>query len=179
MSGHLQKTGKSGIRLVSKSTQIIHMKNFLLLLMVIGVFSCSDQNGFTDADEQTIKEIRRNYINGWLANDSETVLGLFTEDATIVPSGLSPIKGVSEIEKYWFPNDSSITTIHSYEIELLELVGTDSIAYTLERGVLNFSYEKGDFSMSKESTSHATTVYKKNQEGKWKIISRMWTSLNQ
>lgn len=155
------------------------MRNILLIALVLTFASCTSEKVFTDSDEQAINEIRRNYINGWLANDSETVLGLFSEDASITPSGLSPIKGIPEIELYWFPNDSSITTIHSYEIELLELVGSDSMAYSLERGVLNFSYEKGDFSMSKESTSHASTVYKKNQDGNWKIVSRMWTSLNQ
>ena len=116
-------------------------------------------------------------MSGWLAGDSETVLGLFAKDATIIPDGMAPINGLEAIEDYWFPNDSSKTVIHSYEVELIDLRGTDSMAYSLEKGVLNFTYAKGDFSMSRESTSHATTVYRKDQSGSWKIISRTWTQL--
>lgn len=155
------------------------MKKVFLLLILPLLLSCSDDSSFTQLDEEAIQKLRRTYVNGWLANDSETVLSIFEEDAVIVPSGLSPIKNISNIEKYWFPNDSSVNTIHSYEIELMELRGTDSMAFTLEKGILNFSYEKGDFSMTKTSTSHASTVYKKNQNGNWKIISRMWTTLKE
>lgn len=155
------------------------MRNILWVLSAFILVSCSQKNAFTQADTEAINRIRRDYVNGWLANDSETVLGLFENNATIVPSGLSPITGKENIEAYWFPNDSSETIIHSYAVELIELEGTDSMAYSLEKGTLNFTYSKGDFTMSKESISHATSVYKKNKEGNWKIISRMWTSLKQ
>lgn len=148
------------------------------VLLIISIISCSEKKSFEISDEEAINRIRRDYVNGWLANDSETVLGLFTDDALIIPSGLSPIKGKEKIQNYWFPNDSSETVIHSYTVELLDLHGTDSMAYSLERGILNFTYSSADFSMTKESTSHSTTVYKKNNEGNWVIISRMWTSLN-
>lgn len=150
--------------------------------LIIGLFfiaSCSNEQPFNSSDANAIDLIRRDYVNGWLAGDSETVMGLFTEHATITPSGLAPLKGKSAIELYWFPKDSSETIIHSYAVQLIDLQGSDSIAYSLEKGVLNFTYTKGDFTMTKESTSHASTIYKKNKEGNWKIISRMWTSLNQ
>ncbi|MEP1033387.1 nuclear transport factor 2 family protein [Ekhidna sp.] len=155
------------------------MRVVLLILIVGLVASCTVDNSFTQSDTQEINRIRRDYVNGWLANDRETVLGLFTADATIIPSGQYPLTGQEEIEKYWFPNDNSETTIHSYAVELIELQGTDSMAYTIEKGVLNFTYTNGDFTMTKESTSHATSVYRKSKEGSWKIVSRMWTSLNE
>ncbi len=154
------------------------MKNILILLLMLTGMSCTKRESFTSKDIEAIDQIRRDYVNGWLANDSETVLGLFSDDAIIIPSGLSPIKGKDKIEDYWFPNDSSETIIHSYTVELLDLQGTDSMAYSLEIGTLNFTYTQGDFTMTKESTSHASTVYKKNMEGSWVVISRMWTSLN-
>lgn len=152
---------------------------FFVLFLIVASASCSSDRAFTEIDNDSIEKIRRDYVNGWLANDSETVLGLFENKAVIIPSGFEPIKGIEAIENYWFPNDSSETIIHSYSMELLDLNGTDSMAYTLEKGILNFTYSKGDFIMTKESTSHATTTYRKNEEGTWKITSRMWTSLNQ
>lgn len=152
----------------------------ITLLILITLFSCG-QNAdiISEQDKESIDEIRRNYINGWLAGDAETVLNLFEENATIVPSGMAPITGIDQIEAYWFPNDSSITTIHSYEVELIELSGSNGFAYSLEKGTLNFSYEKAEFSMTTTSVSHASTVYRKSENGEWKVISRMWTQLNQ
>lgn len=154
------------------------MKALLPTLLSCLLISCTTDTALTQQDKQAIDQIRNDYVNGWLANDSETVLGLFTEDATIIPSGMSPINGIDGIGNYWFPNDSSTTTIHLYEIELLEIEGSSGMAYTLEKGILNFTYAKGDFSMSKESISHATTVYQKDASGDWKIISRMWSQVN-
>ncbi|MEM7297814.1 MAG: DUF4440 domain-containing protein, partial [Bacteroidota bacterium] len=154
------------------------MKYFIPVFLLF-MIACSENKEFTAQDLEAIHSMRQAYTNGWLANDSETVLSLFTNDATIIPSGLAPITGIESIEQYWFPNDTSETIIHSYGIELLELTGTDSIAYSLEKGELSFTYTKGDFSMSKESTSHATTIFKKQPDGSWKIVSRMWTTLNQ
>lgn len=153
------------------------MKYVLTLLVIAIACSAPTSEKFSQQDRETINKIRMDYVKGWLANDKETVLNLFHEDATIVPSGLPPIQGMNEIEEYWFPNDSSVTTIHSYDITLNTMAGTDSMAYSLEKGVLNFTYEKGDFSMKKISISHATTVYKKQADGSWKIISRMWAQL--
>lgn len=148
-------------------------------ILICTLLACSEPSRFTAQDLEEIHSIRQSYTNGWLANDAETVLGLFTDDATIIPSGLGPITGIESIANYWFPNDSSETIIHSYGIELLELTGTDSMAYSLEKGKLSFTYTKSDFSMTKESASHATTIYKKQPDGNWKIVSRMWTTLKQ
>ncbi|SNS83004.1 Ketosteroid isomerase homolog [Ekhidna lutea] len=152
------------------------MRFFIILLLS---FACATQpeRTFSEQDKSSINQIRENYVSGWLARDSETILGLFSKDATIIPDGMSPINGLKAIEGYWFPNDSSSTTIHSYEVELLDLAGTETMAYSLEKGTLNFTYTKGDFTMTKSSTSHASTIYQKGNDGSWKIISRMWTQL--
>ncbi len=151
------------------------MKKLSAVVILVLFTSCNSTPSESFSQEE-IKKIRNAYVSGWLSGDSKTVLGLFHEDATIVPSGMEPIIGLDAIENYWFPNDSSVTTIHSYKIELIDLDGTDSMAYTLEKGELSFTYTKGDFTMSKTSISHATTVYKL-QNDQWKIISRMWTQL--
>ncbi|WP_420577928.1 YybH family protein [Ekhidna sp.] len=153
------------------------MKYSIVLLVAFIACSPSPSAEFPKEDQEAVNQIRKDYVNGWLVNDSETVLNLFHSNANIIPSGMAPIMGIDEIEEYWFPNDSSVTTIHSYEVELLELQGSGSMAFSLEKGDLNFTYKKGDFVMTKTSTSHATTVYSKQKDGSWKIISRMWTQL--
>ncbi|MEO9484464.1 MAG: nuclear transport factor 2 family protein [Ekhidna sp.] len=142
--------------------------------------SCGDRkSAFSERDLDAVNQIRRDYINGWLAGDSETVLGIFAEDATIIPSGVSPIVGKGEIKKYWFPNNGSETIIHSYEVDLLELHVSDSMAYSLEKGTINFTYTFGEVTMTKETTSYASSIFRKKSEDRWEVISRMWTTKNE
>lgn len=154
------------------------MRPLIFIWIALAACTSVNQNTFDKQDQESINQIRGGYVSGWLAGDSEQVLNLFQTDATIIPSGMAPIKGIDRIEGYWFPKDGSITTIHTYEVELLDLQGTDSMAQSLEKGTLNFTYEKGDFTMTQTSTSHAITVYKKQKDASWKIVSRMWTQLN-
>lgn len=128
-------------------------------------------------DIEQIREISKDYTDGWLANDSEKVLGLYVDSATIIPSGLMPIKGKEAITDFWFPNDSSKTTIHYYDLDILDISGASNMAYTYENGKLSFTYEKGDFRMDREAESFAITIYKKTVSGEWKITKRIWTDM--
>jgi len=129
-------------------------------------------------DIEQIKEINKNYTQGWLENDSKKVLELYTDSATIIPSGLLPIQGKKAITDFWFPNDSSTTVIHYYDLEILDIDGTNNLAYTYEHGNLSFTYEKDDFRLDRKAESYAITIYKKVKSGEWKITKRIWTDMN-
>lgn len=129
-------------------------------------------------DIEQIRGISKDYTNGWLENDSEKVLGLYTDSAIIIPSGLMPIEGKKAISDFWFPNDSSTTVIHYYDLEILEISGTANQAYTYEHGKLSFTYEKDDFRMDRDAESYAITVYEKIAPKEWRISKRIWTDMN-
>ncbi|KAA3635600.1 MAG: nuclear transport factor 2 family protein [Bacteroidetes bacterium] len=157
---------------------------FILLLFLLTISACTkspsqNKEGFTLSPEdiEQIKEISKDYTAGWLENDSEKVLGLYADSATIIPSGLMPLQGKKAITDFWFPNDSSKTIIHYYDLEILDISGTSNMAYTYENGKLSFTYEKGDFKMDREAESYAITIYKKNTSGEWKITKRIWTDM--
>ncbi len=129
------------------------------------------------SDIEQIREINRNYTQGWIENDSAKVLGLYTDSATIIPSGLLPLNGKKAITEFWFPNDSSTTVIHYYDLEIIDINGSSNFAYTYEYGKLSFTYEKDDFKLDREAESHAITIYKKVKSREWKIVKRIWTDL--
>jgi ketosteroid isomerase-like protein len=160
---------------IQKLLIVISFSSFIMLL------SCSNQSktatALSSKDINKIRAVNRSYMNGWLNNDTTAILDLFLNNATIIPSGLNPQKGRKELKEFWFPKDSSETVINKYEIEILDLQGSNDFAYTLEKGFLSFSYKKGDFSMSKETNAHATTVYRRQKNGEWKILTRMWTDI--
>ena len=156
---------------------------YLLILLIIG---CGDRSSqlnedlnLSAEDIEQIREINKNYTQGWLEGDSSKVLGLYTNSATIIPSGLLPIQGKKAITDFWFPNDGSTTVIHYYDIEILDISGTANLAYSYENGKLSFTYEKDDFRLDREAKSYAITIYKKINSGEWKITKRIWTDMNE
>ncbi len=128
-------------------------------------------------DIEQIREINRNYTQGWIENDSAKVLGLYADSATIIPSGLLPLNGKKAISDFWFPNDSSTTVIHYYDLEILDINGSSNFAYTYEYGKLSFTSEKDDFRLDREAESYAITIYKKVKSKEWRIVKRIWTDL--
>ncbi|MBT8383442.1 MAG: hypothetical protein KJO59_13985, partial [Ignavibacteria bacterium] len=98
-----------------EKTIILKFRYFTLYLITIFTFSgCAEKqlSNLSNDDIEQIKKINSDYTNGWLENDAEKVLGLYSDSATIIPSGLSPIQGKKAIKEFWFPNDGSTTVIH-------------------------------------------------------------------
>jgi uncharacterized protein (TIGR02246 family) len=128
----------------------------------------------TISDEALIRAVNRKYVNEWLKNNEQGVLSLFTDDATLAPSGMNPIKGKKEIKKFWFPADGSVTTIEKFTNDIQHVFIDGDIGETSQLDHLVWSYKKGATSMRKEQWGFATTVYKKQTNGEWKIIHQMW-----
>jgi ketosteroid isomerase-like protein len=157
------------------------MPRLFFICTVILFVSCNqapDSNNELGADEKKrITGMIETYRNAWLKNDSSTILDLFADTATIIPSGMNPIRGKSAIIQFWWPNDSSKTSILSYDINVLETSGSSNMAYILEEGKLCWSYQKGNSKMTTNQRSYEITIFKKADK-EWKIIRRLWTDLD-
>ena len=158
------------------------MKRLLPLLFFITLTGCYDAphpHGFKKDDKVAITKMIKDYNAAWLQKDSAAILNLFADTATLIPSGLKPIRGKKDINDFWWPKDGSITRINKYKITLLEIGCTDSLAYTYENGKLSWSYENGSVKFNKDQESHEITLFKKSHDGEWKIVKRIWTDLKQ
>jgi ketosteroid isomerase-like protein len=155
---------------------------YLLVLVLVGCGERSSQFNedlnLSAEDIEQIREINRRYTQGWLEGDSSKVLGLYTNSATIIPSGLLPILGKKAITDFWFPNDNSTTVIHYYDLEILDIIGTGNLAYSYEHGKWSLTYEKDEFRLDRKAESYAVTIYVKAESGEWKITKRIWTDMN-
>ncbi|MCI0706734.1 MAG: nuclear transport factor 2 family protein [Ignavibacteriae bacterium] len=148
------------------------------------LFLFSHQNGVlyaqeatTASNQQSIREINKQYVQAWLKNDESAVLSLFTEDAVISPSGIGSFKGLEEIRAFWFPKDSSTTVIHQYTNEILHLTIEADLAQSRQKTFLSWTYEKGSTKMGRDQWGYAMTVYKKQRDGNWKIWRQLWTNV--
>jgi uncharacterized protein (TIGR02246 family) len=147
------------------------MKKLIILFILCVAGECAPRN-----EAQTeIERINSDYVRFWLEGNSDGVLSLFTEDSMLQPSGLSPVKGITAINAFWFPNDSSITTIHKFDSRMINLEVQGDLAHSTQETFLSWSYEKGDTRLSREQNGVALTVYQRQQDGRWKIWRQLWT----
>lgn len=152
--------------------------SFLFLLILSAGISCTLKNErlseLTPADKSVITGMINQYNTAWLRNDSAAIMDLFADTAILIPSGMDPIQGKSNISAFWWPNDTSKTTIDDYKISVLEVHGNGDWAYTLEEGRLQWTYEKGATRFSRKQKSYEITIFNKAMD-QWKITRRLWT----
>ena len=152
---------------------------FLFVATAISLSACGAQEAtFTAADEQAVRALEDAYRAGWLANDPPTVLATLATDAVLMPAGLQPLVGISAIEGYWWPDDGSQTTIHSYEIVIDEVEGSGDLAFLRGRGSLEFTYQDPAGVTSRlTSESVHLSVARRDGAGRWRIVRRSWSSI--
>jgi ketosteroid isomerase-like protein len=150
-----------------------------MLLISMAAISYTDKkntraNELTEDDKAVITGMIKQYNEAWLKDDSATIMNLFADTATLIPNGMEPIHGKKDITGFWWPNDSSKTTIDNYKINVLEVNGSGNWAYTFEEGKLEWSYEKGTDKFSRKQKSYEVTIFNKSSNV-WKITRRIWT----
>ncbi len=157
---------------------------FVWLLLASTFCDCkSDQTNekraieVSNREELEIRQIHNDYVNGWLKMDEEKIMALLEENARIQPNKLKPIEGKSEIRRFWFPNDSSITTINDYKTEIIALDIRDTLAITTHNSILDWTYQKDSTIFGMIQKGINTTVYRKQKNGSWKIWRSMWTDI--
>lgn len=133
----------------------------------------------TPEDEAQIKAILEEYRTAWLNNDEVGVISLFEENARIQPSGMCPFQGQAELQQFWFPKDTSKTIIHEFDLEMNDLNSMEKdVIYSNQTTRLYWSYYKDSFKMGRVQYGCATSVFRRQADGNWKIWRQMWTDLS-
>ena len=152
---------------------------FSLLLLLVSCYQ-NPKHGLAaeiSDDERAIRQVHQDYVDGWINMDEEKVMGLLVEDSQIQPNRLTPVIGKENIRAFWFPNDSSITTINEFSTEIISVNVLDSIAVTTHSSILDWDYQKGETDFGQRQTGINTTIYRKQEDQSWKIWRSMWTDL--
>ena len=149
------------------------------LLLIITILGCQESSqfsiGLNKVHENAIKHIHTQYVDGWENMDKTKIMELIDEEAMIQPNSLTPISGKHNIESFWFPNDSSITTINNFDTEILHIYIMDTLAITTHRSHLDWDYQKGAMKLGMKQEGINTTLYRLQSDSTWKIWRSMWT----
>ncbi|HSM35784.1 MAG TPA: SgcJ/EcaC family oxidoreductase [Longimicrobiales bacterium] len=138
----------------------------------------SAEPAFTPDDEAAVRDLEEAYRTAWLANDSAAVMATLTDDAVLLPGGMEPLSGETDIRAFWWPDDGSTTTITAYDIVVREVEGSGELAYLRGEGALEFTYTGAD-GESSDLTSRAThlSVARRGEDGTWRIARRAWSAI--
>ncbi|GAB5399250.1 MAG: hypothetical protein Aureis2KO_08350 [Aureisphaera sp.] len=150
-----------------------------MFFVIILVWSCKTEkkSDNPNPDQLKIEQLHSLYVNGWLENDEEKVMGLLEENARIQPNRLKPIEGKSEIRKFWFPKDSSKTIINDYQTEIINIKIMDTLAISTHTSLLDWTYRKDTVTFGMVQNGFNTTIYRKQSDNSWKIWRSMWTDI--
>ena len=128
-------------------------------------------------DHAALQALEEAYVEAWLADDTLSVLSTLDAQAVLMPGGQEPINGLNNIRQFWWPDDGSRTDITQYTITIDEIAGSGDLAYSRARGDLSFTYEQDGTTSALESTAISLTVYRRQADGSWRILRRMWAPL--
>ncbi len=160
------------------------MKKFQLALLLLMAIGCKqdpttniERANIGDKNEKSVLALHKKYVEGWKDMNEEQIMSLFEDGSRIQPNVLTPIEGKENIRNLWFPKDSSITVINTFETELLNLNIKDSIAITTHTTLLDWSYQKDTIQFGMIQKGINTTIYRKQKNESWKIWRKMWTDI--
>ena len=156
-------------------------RSVLLALMLCAIATQGAQNTargvgeqLSASDREAIKATIEKYRISWLKNDKDGVLGVFSDDAALLPShGASAVEGKSNVERYWFaPGPPTVITKLDITITKIEgsrflafVYGRDDVGWTAtERGAQHHHFHPGTY----------LNVMKRDAKGDWKIQVHMW-----
>jgi ketosteroid isomerase-like protein len=117
------------------------------------------------------------FVRGWLRDDTASVLGVFAPNAVLQPPGVPALTGQAAIRAYWFPNDGSSTRILSFDHQVVEVVGSSTLAFVRGTSTLKWRYTKDGKTTEQTGRSTDLRVYAADPAGKWRVIRQIWTNL--
>ena len=152
------------------------MRIFPLLLITLLVFHCAPKGeatadyALTEADIKAINQVRNDYNNAWINNDSAAVMNTLTEDAVLVPhhGGLS-VLGKEHIARFWWPKDDLPAPVTLYTSTADEIDGSHDMAFIRGRFRLEFDYDGQHYT---NEGNYLNIVRKRN--GEWKLSRLIW-----
>ena len=127
--------------------------------------------GFSPEEERAVLAAAQAYVDAWMADDPEAaVMATFTRDATIIPSGMQPIRGAEAMRAFWFPPDSPPTVVTRFETSDDVITGHGVRAVVTGGFVLEFDYDGKSYA----NKGVYLKVVELQPDGKWLLSHHMW-----
>jgi ketosteroid isomerase-like protein len=114
------------------------------------------------------------YVAAWLRDDTSAVMRTLATDAVLMPAGQHPLATPNEIRGFWWPADGSHTRILSFARRIDEIDGQGDVAWVRGTDTLSYTYDKGSTHTQLGSRSMTLALWRRQQDGTWRIGRMMW-----
>ena len=139
------------------------------------------ESGSTDtltaASRAEILRLDSTFVYAWLRDDTAAVLGVFAADAVLQPPGAPPVTGLAAIKAYWWPTDGSTTRITSFDHQVVDVIGSSTVAVVRGASTLRWRYTKDGKTSEQTGRSADVRVYSADPSGTWRVTRQIWVTL--
>ena len=153
------------------------MKIQILLLLIIFelLTACKTVKKEIDLTQVkiTIDAQNRKWIEAAANYDTETLVSLYTEDATLLPPNRPMVKGKAMIRSYYERMKVRGVRLINTTLKTLDLSGQDSSVY--EIGIYTMDVERRD-SPTISDTGKYNTIWRLQSDGIWRMYADCWNS---
>ena len=126
-------------------------------------------------DTAAVKAVIESYRTLWLADDTEGVLKIFTDDAVLLPHhGVAPVVGRQALKDFWWPAGTSRVKLNKLDITVDEVGGDCQLAYVRGHDAISWTVEEGGTQKTYVNSGTYLNILRKMPEGTWRISHHMW-----
>ncbi len=142
------------------------MKRMRLIatLALLGI-TCSAPINAADETTALFEQIGGKWIEHYLANDLESLMTLYTDDAKLMLHGKPAMQGKSEIREFFAASMGKAEVTFDIDLERAEVHG--DMAYLISKYWMSIKPHDGDQTFY--DVGRSLLIYKKNDTGIWKI----------
>ena len=157
---------------------------FIFLALALTLFSATSDNTtsasgcsatLSKQDTAAVKAVIESYRTSWLADDTEGVLKIFTDDAVLLPHhGVAPVVGRQALKDFWWPAGTSRVKLNKLDITVDEVGGDCQLAYVRGHDAISWTVEEGGTQKTYVNSGTYLNILRKMPEGTWRISHHMW-----
>lgn len=147
------------------------MRPVVIAIVLTSFVVCFPALSNEQDDIAALQALDQAYATEWMEGDADSVMALFTEDATLVPHhGDAPIKGQAAIRKFWFDPDYAPTIVPEWNRDAVEIFIAGDMGVVRGRARLVWEYD-GKRTTIPEG-NYVMIAVRQNEE--WRIRLLTW-----
>lgn len=122
-----------------------------------------------ERDIEALEAIESEAQNALLAGDAESLVGLYRDDAVLMPPGAPAVEGRDALLEF----AASFPPVEKIRLRTQATEGEGDLAYVW--GTYEMTVDLGDEPPAEETGTYLT-VFRREADGEWKIVADTWNS---
>jgi len=141
---------------------------------ILAVVACTPaQQIDTQAELSALRNVAESYQQAASAKDAAAVVTFYADEAIMVPPNAQRVEGIENVRNYRFGFIETPGVELSFEIVRAEVSQSGDMGWTIALAHITIARPEGPPGRDLVRDFH---VWKKQQDGSWKIVVDMWNS---